>query len=383
MSKETIKKAVRAALSLLLSTLLIATLPPAAHAAGIVAASATATRSSQPIYVDSRAVPVTAYMISDTNYVRLRDIAQAVGFGVRYDSDSGTVHIATGVPYDGGASALGPTPERVDTNETRLPVIVDGRDEYLRAYKIGGNNYAKLRDIGAAVGFSVEWDVKENRVLIDTTKPYAPETQAEADIPGGTPEDYSLLANPAIFDNYYTRAKYNTDRQRVLETGTYVYWGTRRTPQSAEAVSAANNFFANLAHMSDLEKVHSINNFLGKHMTYKLDSVFSGDDFWTGMTYGVCEDYARAFQYMCYRAGLSCDFVNGCRSPAISTGLHSWNEVYFDGRWHFYDGTLSDSRGSIVLGDTATSVNTGYTYADDSPMSTMYRKEVYKPGSTL
>jgi hypothetical protein len=117
-------------------------------------------------------------------------------------------------------------------------------------------------------------------------------------------------------------------------------------------------------------------------MTYKLDGAFSGDDFWTGMAYGVCEDYSRAFQYMCYRSGIPCIYVPGERSPANSTGQHAWNEVYYDGAWHFYDGTLSDSRGKLILGDSAESANTGYTYRADNLELILYYKEVYVPGST-
>ena len=38
------------------------------------------------------------------------------------------------------------------------PIYVDGRKVELEAYRIAGNNYVKLRDIGAAVGFNVYWD---------------------------------------------------------------------------------------------------------------------------------------------------------------------------------------------------------------------------------
>ena len=372
--------------ALLCACLLLAVgMMPSAYAAGD-----TATLSKQPIYIDGYPMSVPAYSIKNANYVRLRNMANAVGFDVTYDSRNNTISIATKEPYSGGAAELGATPETTEAVETALTVLVDGRPTTMSAYNIGGNNYIKLRDIGAAVGFSVEWDAATNRVLVDSSKPYTPETVGDHDtqvpdsgIHGGTAEDYSLLANPAIFDSYFTREKYNKDRQRVLDTGTYVFWGTRRPPQSTEAVDAANQFFASLAQMSDQDKVYSINHYLCDHMTYKAETVFTGDDFWTGMAYGVCEDYARAFQYMCYRAGLPCDFLIGNRSPANTTGRHGWNEVFFDGRWHFYDGTLSDSRNRIIIGDTAESANTGYTYTDDNPKSTRYYKEICVPGSTL
>ena len=36
-------------------------------------------------------------------------------------------------------------------------VFVDGREVQMEAYRIKGNNYVKLRDIGEQVGFNVYW----------------------------------------------------------------------------------------------------------------------------------------------------------------------------------------------------------------------------------
>ena len=48
----------------------------------------------------------------------------------------------------------------------------DGAEVQLTAYNIGGNNYFKLRDIGAAFDFGVEWDGAQNSIVIDPTKSY-------------------------------------------------------------------------------------------------------------------------------------------------------------------------------------------------------------------
>jgi hypothetical protein len=56
---------------------------------------------------------------------------------------------------------------------TTAQVIVNGAEASFEAYNIGGGNFFKLRDIGAAVNFSVEWDSAGNRILIDTAKEYS------------------------------------------------------------------------------------------------------------------------------------------------------------------------------------------------------------------
>ena len=53
---------------------------PAAQAA---TEALTATRSTQPIYVDGVQVSMTAYSIGGNNYVKLRDVGKAVGYSPR------------------------------------------------------------------------------------------------------------------------------------------------------------------------------------------------------------------------------------------------------------------------------------------------------------
>ena len=74
---------------------------PAASAAEQIIAQ----RSSQTIYVDGRQVPMEAYSINGSNYVRLRDVGKAVGFGVSYDAADNAVRIDTGAPYTGETAA--------------------------------------------------------------------------------------------------------------------------------------------------------------------------------------------------------------------------------------------------------------------------------------
>ena len=69
---------------------------PAAHAA---TAAITAEPSSQPIYVDGARVEMEAYGIHGNNFVKLRDIGEAVGFNVYWDGSA--VQIESDKPYTG------------------------------------------------------------------------------------------------------------------------------------------------------------------------------------------------------------------------------------------------------------------------------------------
>lgn len=74
----------------------------AAYAAGIMANYA-----PQTAYVDGAPVQLDAYNIDGYNYVKLRDIGQAVGFNVYWDGQS--VQMDSSAPYT-GTSPVQPTP---------------------------------------------------------------------------------------------------------------------------------------------------------------------------------------------------------------------------------------------------------------------------------
>ena len=69
----------------------------ASAASGIMA-----TISNQAVYVDGQQVTLTAYLIGGSNYVKLRDVGEAVGFNVYWD---GAVQIESDKPYTGVAPA--------------------------------------------------------------------------------------------------------------------------------------------------------------------------------------------------------------------------------------------------------------------------------------
>lgn len=74
----------------------------AAYAAGILAE-----HTPQTAYVDGATVQLDAYNIGGFNYVKLRDIGQAVGFNVYWDGQS--VQMDSGAPYTGTGPTQGTT----------------------------------------------------------------------------------------------------------------------------------------------------------------------------------------------------------------------------------------------------------------------------------
>ena len=69
---------------------------PATQAATV---ALTASHTSQTFYVNGQKVEFEAYSIHDNNFVKLRDIAQAVDFGVTYNAATNSVYIDPDAHY--------------------------------------------------------------------------------------------------------------------------------------------------------------------------------------------------------------------------------------------------------------------------------------------
>ena len=69
--------------------------PAAQAAAGLMA-----NPSNQKFYLDDQRISLTAYEIGGSNYVKLRDIGQAVDFGVTYDAATNSVIISPDKSYE-------------------------------------------------------------------------------------------------------------------------------------------------------------------------------------------------------------------------------------------------------------------------------------------
>ena len=56
-------------------------------------------------------------------------------------------------------------------------IILDGRSLSLTGYRINGNNFYRLRDVGKALDFGVDFDEQTRTVLIDSGSSAQPEPE--------------------------------------------------------------------------------------------------------------------------------------------------------------------------------------------------------------
>lgn len=148
-----------------------------AEYARIKAGTAAAARPSDTaILVDGTSALMGAFQIDGSNYLKLRDVAkmlQDVGspcqFSVDYDASTATISLRKGGSYvTVGGEYIGSGLRVRACTPTSSTLLIDGQPVHLTAYEIAGSNYFKLRDLGAALGFGVDWDEQSQTVLITT-----------------------------------------------------------------------------------------------------------------------------------------------------------------------------------------------------------------------
>ena len=148
---------------------------------GSGATQVTAIPTAATVKVDSLTIEFDAYEIDGYNYFKLRDLAYALSgsekqFEVSWDEDANTIALTSGEPYTlVSGEMFGKGSGEKKAAPTNSTILKDGDEIVFTAFNIEDNNYFKLRDIGGAFDFGVEWDEENSTIIIDTTKGYAGE----------------------------------------------------------------------------------------------------------------------------------------------------------------------------------------------------------------
>ena len=144
-----------------------------------VPATGTAYPSTQTVDVDGKAVEFRCYALKEgngmTNYIKLRDLADILnGSAAQFEVGwSNGVTITTGQGYTkNGSEQKTPFSGERTYKEATAKTLVDGKAADLAAFTLtddagGGYTYYKLRDLGTALGFKVDWTA-ERGIFIET-----------------------------------------------------------------------------------------------------------------------------------------------------------------------------------------------------------------------
>ena len=150
---------------------------PASAADGV-----TVSPTASTVVVNGSITAFDAYNINGNNYFKLRDLAYVLNgtakqFEIVYSRASNSIALTSGTPYTpAGGEMSGKSAGEQSASPTTSKLYLDGREVKFTAYNICGNNYFKLREIGLALDFGVDWDGARNTIVIDTEKAYTPPT---------------------------------------------------------------------------------------------------------------------------------------------------------------------------------------------------------------
>lgn len=158
-------------LSILLVLLMAVSLLPAAALADGPAVML----SRQNLRVDGKVIACEKYNIDCSNYFKLRDVAFVLNgtgsqFSVNWDGEKKCISLVAGEEYAPNGSELDLSGG--DKSALAAPgtdtILVNGEDRTadLTAYKLEGNNFYKLRDLGSALGFYVDYDQPSNTAIV-------------------------------------------------------------------------------------------------------------------------------------------------------------------------------------------------------------------------
>lgn len=132
--------------------------------------------SAQNVIFNGKETEIKGYMIEDSNYFKLRDIAALLkdseaSFNVTFNSSKQRIEITRLSPYQMTKDDLTPLEDsNSDAKPSPQKVYVDGEKVAFPAYSIDGYNYFKLRDLGKVIGFYVDYDKDGNKVIVKGEK---------------------------------------------------------------------------------------------------------------------------------------------------------------------------------------------------------------------
>ncbi|MEG1577980.1 MAG: transglutaminase domain-containing protein [Oscillospiraceae bacterium] len=318
----------------------------------VAAGGILATLSQQPIFVDGKAAPMTAYAIAGNNYVKLRDVGRAVDFGVTYDGASNSVRIDPNAPYTEETPTTTPTPSvgaREDFSKQATPAIFTTnltREVYNAMRQTVVDQDALLAGGGTGVAFTA------------TTEKTKYEVQSVAAALGRYPV-YSI--------NIQSKNHFSCD--------------VKYPPAYVPAAEHTQKFIDGISTFAAAEQVQEIAWYVCDRLTYESTALASPGSVLTAdeVTAGNCMSYAYSFQFLCNRAKIPCILIH--------SENHQWNRAYVDGQWWDVDVSSNDAGDddghreySKILCDQ--SDMQGYDYQDEEPAVTAFVMELLVPGST-
>ena len=134
--------------------------------------------SKSKVLVNGNLVDFEAYLIDNSNYFKLRDIAKVINgtnkqFNITIDSGISAIYLLSGEAYEPNGSELATGDGSQKTAYfNSWSIFKDGKRVILGAFTINGNNFFKLRDLAQIFDIGITWDAATSTIGIDTSISY-------------------------------------------------------------------------------------------------------------------------------------------------------------------------------------------------------------------
>jgi|GEM_PF-7128089 len=375
-------------------------------AAGSAGGAGGADRSRQTFVFNSAQVMPEVYNIGGSNYVKLRDVAYlmkdtASRFSVSFDAAAMAVYAEKGKDYEPVGGEMSPPAAELPDScvKSKWSLYVNGSRAQCEIYNIAGNNYFKLRELGAALGFVVYYDAENNAAVFESAefacpgmdrKEAAPAktkvTAASSEelvkavsaaldacigeidikIPEGNTEQYLAYLREYLpvlsqIDGY--RVSYFADGDTLFfepeYTNAALVWaylsGTRKelSPELEPLLCAARKTVDSAQGSTQAARARALHDLLIAAVEYDLSESERAHTASGALVdrLAVCDGYSDAYMLLCRMAGIRCVRISGTASSENGAGEHAWNRAYVNGAWQSVDVTWDDP---VVIGGEST-----------------------------
>ncbi len=150
----------------------------------------TAQPTAQSLTVDGETkTGIEIYAVNGNNYFKLRDVAALLNgtdaqFSVDYDGATNTISVTTGEAYTAvGGELVSGTDKSATVQTSGQSILVNGESVSLTAYTFFdgayGNNFFQLRELGAALGFTVDYDADTDTIVVTSVAPVSDATDGQ------------------------------------------------------------------------------------------------------------------------------------------------------------------------------------------------------------
>lgn len=142
----------------------------------ILAVDFSIVKSPQTVSIDGVKKDFEVYNIDGNNYFKLRDIAYVLNgtasqFSIDYNDKEKIIETSKGKTYTSNGNEMQVGKDNSSTAvKSSQKLKIDGASKELSAYNIAGNNFFKLRDLGTAFNFEVDYDATSNTVVVKSKK---------------------------------------------------------------------------------------------------------------------------------------------------------------------------------------------------------------------